>query len=223
MPKFKGSQMDAGQKRLLILVTVSVVVTIFCLVSAKALLSYASYHRHELAAKKAVIKQLEASIATANSLESQYQTFNGVNPNFIGGKNTTDPNASPPDGNNARLVLDALPSNYDFPALISSVSKILTNDGIASPGIAGSDLSATTSSAPSTKPTPVQIPLSINGSSSYGGVQNLIRDLERSIRPFDITTLNFGGTNSTISISAGLNTYFQPAKILGSGTTVEVK
>ena len=223
MPKFKGSQIDKSQKRLIILVSVSTVVTIFCLVSTKALLDYAGYHRHELAAKRAVIKQLEANIATANTLESQYQSFNSVNPNFIGGKNTADPNTSPPDGDNARLVLDGLPSKYDFPALISSVSKILTNAGIASPGIAGSDLSATTGSAPSASPSPVEIPLSINGLASYGGAQNLILDLERSIRPFYITTLDFGGTNSTISISVGLSTYFQPAKALGSGTMKEVK
>lgn len=223
MPKFKGPQMDDSQKRLIILVSLSTVVTIFCLVSAKALLDYASYHRHELSAKRAVVKRLEANIATANTLESQYQSFNSVNPNFIGGKNTTDPNTSPPDGDNARLVLDALPSKYDFPALISSVSKILTNDGIANLGIASSDLSATTSAAPVASPSPVEIPLNINGLTNYSGAQNLIRDLERSIRPFNITTLDFGGTNSTISISAGLSTYFQPAKILGTGTTTEVK
>jgi len=223
MPKFKGPQIDRAQERLIILVSLSVVVTIFCLVSAKALLDYASYHRHELAAKQLVIKQLEASITTANSLESQYTSFNSVNPNFIGGKNTTDPNASPPDGDNARLVLDALPSKYDFPALISSVSKILTNNSITSPGIAGSDLSATTVSTPSVTPTAVEIPLSINGLVSYAGAQNLIRDLERSIRPFNVTNLDFGGTNSTISISAGLTTYFQPAKVLGAGSTKEVK
>ena len=104
LPQFKGSQMDNSQKRLIILISLSVVVTIFCLVSSKALLDYASYHRHELAAKREVIKQLEANIATANSLAGQYQSFNSVNPNFIGGKNTTDPNTSPPDGDNARLV-----------------------------------------------------------------------------------------------------------------------
>lgn len=224
MPKFKASQkIDSGQKRLIILISLSTIVTIFSLVSTKTLLSYASYHRHELAAKKAVVKQLEANIATANSLQTQYQTFDSVNPNYIGGKNTTDPNTAPPDGDNARLVLDALPSNYDFPALISSVSKILTNDGIASPGIAGSDLSATTSSVATTKPSPVAIPLSINGLASYSSAQNLIRDLERSIRPFDVMTLDFGGTNSAIAFSAGLNTYFQPAKVLGAGGTKEVK
>lgn len=222
-PKFKGSQIDAAQKRLIILVALSVVVTIFCLVSTKALLDYASYHRRELSAKRAVIKQLEANIAIANNLGSQYQSFNSVNPNFIGGKNTTDPNTLPPDGDNARLVLDALPSKYDFPALISSVSKILTNAGIANPGIAGSDLGATVNIAPSVSPSPVEIPLSINGSASYTGAQNLIRDLERSIRPFNITTLDFGGTNSNVSISAGLTTYFQPAKALGASTTKEVK
>lgn len=223
MPKFKSSQIDKGQQRLIILVSLSTVVTIFCLVSAKTLLSNASYHRHELSAKQEVIKQIEANISTATTLESQYQSFNSVNPNFIGGKNTTDPNTSPPDGDNARLVLDALPSTYDFPALISSVSKILTNNAVASIGIAGNDLNATTGATPSVNPTPVEIPLSINGSTSYSAAQNLIRDLERSIRPFDITTLDFGGTNSTVSISAGLTTYFQPAKVLGAGTTKEVK
>lgn len=223
VPKFKRSQMDKTQKRLIILVSLSVVVTIFCLVSAKALLDYASYHRRELSAKRAVIKQLEINITTASTLESQYQSFNDINPNFIGGKNTTDPNTSPPDGDNARLVLDALPSKYDFPALISSVSKILTNNSVASPGIAGSDLSATLLSTPSVSPSPLEIPLSINGLASYAGAQNLIRDLERSIRPFNITTLDFGGTNSNISISVGLTTYFQPAKVLGTGSTKEVK
>ncbi len=223
LPKFKGQQMDNGERRLIIVICLSVVVTIFCLVSTRALLDYAGYHRHELAAKRAVINQLEANIATASSLEGQYQSFNSVNPNFIGGKNTTDPNASPPDGDNARLVLDALPSKYDFPALISSVSKILNNDGITSPGIAGTDLSATTSSAASVNPSPVAIPLSINGFTNYSGARALIADLERSIRPFDVTTLDFGGTNSTISISAGLTTYFQPSKVLGAGSTKEVK
>ncbi len=223
MPKFKGPTMDNSQKRLTILVSLSVVVTIFCLASTKVLLDFASYHRHELSAKRLVIKQLEANITTADNLKSQYQSFNSINPNFIGGKNTTDPNTSPPDGDNARLILDALPSKYDFPALISSVSKILAGDAIASPGIAGSDLSATTSAAPSASPSPIEIPLSINGLTSYAGAQNLIRDLERSIRPFNITTLDFGGSNSAISISAGLSTYFQPAKILGTGSTKEVK
>ena len=223
MPKFKGSQMDKGQKRLIILVSLSTIVTIFCLVSTETLIDYASYHRRELSAKRAVVKQLEANIATATTLESQYQSFNDINPNFIGGKNTSDPNTLPPDGDNARLVLNALPSKYDFPALISSVSKILTNDAVTNPGIAGTDLSATTASTPSVSPSPVEIPLSINGVASYTGAQNLIRDLERSIRPFNITTLDFGGSNSTISISIGLTTYFQPAKVLGIGSTKEVK
>jgi len=47
--------------------------------------------------------------------------------------------------------------------------------------------------------------------------------LEGSIRPFNVTTLEFGGSSASISLSAGLSTYFQPAKALGSGSTKEVK
>jgi len=223
LSKLKKADMDKNQTRLIMTVGIATVITIFCLVSTKALLAQASYHRSELAAKRAVIKQLKSNIDTAATLQTQYQAFNSVNPNFIGGKNVTEPNASPPDGDNARLVLNALPSKYDFPALISSVSKILSGAGMASPGIAASDMSATTDSTARVNPTPVEITLSLNGVTTYGGAQNLIRDLEGSIRPFNVTTLEFGGSSASISLSAGLSTYFQPAKALGSGSTKEVK
>src|SRR3989344_5561127 len=212
LSKLKKADMDKNQTRLIMTVGIATVITIFCLVSTKALLAQASYHRSELAAKRAVIKQLKSNIDTAATLQTQYQAFNSVNPNFIGGKNVTEPNASQPDGDNARLVLNALPSKYDFPALISSVSKILSGAGMASPGIAAR-----------VNPTPVEITLSLNGVTTYGGAQNLIRDLEGSIRPFNVTTLEFGGSSASISLSAGLSTYFQPAKALGSGSTKEVK
>lgn len=217
------NKLDKSKSRLLLFVGVATVVTIFSLVSAYALLDQANYHRKELNAKRAVIKQLEANIATSETLRTQYEIFNGVNPNFIGGKNSSDPNAAPPDGDNARLVLNALPSTYDFPALISSVSHILSGAGLANPGIAGSDQGATTPDAPIANPTPLEIPLSINGVTSYNGAQSLLKDLERSIRPFDVTSLQLGGSADSVSLSIGMTTYFQPAKDLGSSSSKEVK
>lgn len=217
----KGSKADKSQTKVVLVVGICTVVTIFSTVSAKSLLDQASYHRKELNAKNQVIKQLEDNIKTASTLQLQYQTFNTINPNLIGGKNTNDPNAAPPDGDNARLVLDALPSKYDFPALISSVAKVFS--GLSNPAIAGSDISATQSSEPVAKPAPVEILLSVNGLTNYAGAQVLLKDLERSIRPFDVTTLEFSGTHSNITISIGMKTYFQPAKLLGSGEVKEVK
>ena len=211
---FKSLPIDQSDKRTLTIVAIASAVTIFSLFSAKALLSQASYHRRELGAKRLALQQLQANVKIADSLQTQYQTFNTTNPNIIGGKNLTDPNATPPDGDNARVVLDALPSKYDFPALISSLAKILSNNGIGSPGIAGSDMAATIDNSSQVNPSPQPISLSLSGVSSYANAQSLIKDLERSIRPFDITSLQLGGNASSVSISAGLNTYFQPAKVL---------
>src|SRR5260221_219541 len=98
MPKFKATaKIDKSQKRLIVLVSLCTVITIFCLASTKALLDDATYHRHELAAKHAVIKQLEDNITKAAALETQYQNFNNANPNFIGGKKTTQPKAFSPN------------------------------------------------------------------------------------------------------------------------------
>lgn len=216
--KLRQLGLDRGQTRMLVTITLAVAVTIFSLLSAKALWSQASYHRHVLDAKRQAVKQLKANLDTVQTLKTQYDSFSSANPNAIGGKNVADSNATPPDGDNGRIVLNALPSKYDFPALISSVTKIMSISRISNPGIAGSDQSATINSQPTANPQPVEIPLSLSGLTTYSGAQNLVRDLERSIRPFDITKLQLSGSSASMSVSAQVTTYFQPAKILSSGS-----
>ncbi len=141
--------------------------------------------------------------------------FVGTNStNIIGGKNNPGPNASPPDGDNGRIVLDGLPLSYDFPALLTSVSKILTNNSIGGPAIGGSDQSSAVNSSSSANPSPAKIDLSISGSGGYHSAQTLVKDFERSIRPFDITKLSLSGSESNLAMSIGLSTYYQPAKSL---------
>lgn len=210
----KRLQIDKAQSTVLITVCVCTAVTIFSLISTKALLSQAAYHRKEINAKKAALKQINSNLAAASNLVSQYQTFNSSNPNAIGGKNSSDPSARPPDGTNSRVVLDALPSKYDFPALVSSMSSLLNSNAVASPSVSGTDQSSTVSAAPSTAPQPVPIPISLSGTSSYAGLQHLLKDIERSIRPIDITNLQMSGNASNISFSLQTNTYFQPPKTL---------
>lgn len=214
--------LDKAETKMILTVTVGAVVSVFCLVSAKALWSQAAYQRHVVNAKHETVNQLKSNLENIETLKTQYETFNKANPNIIGGKNVTDQNAVPPDGDNSRIVLNALPSKYDFPALISSVTYVLNANRITNPGIAGSDLADSVDNAAQANPQPVEIPLVISGLSSYGGAQNLIKDFERSIRPFDVTKVQLSGTSASLSITASLTTYFQPGKILSTGTK-EVK
>lgn len=218
----KKIEMDKTQSRSILVMAGLVAVLVFCLVGSKQLLSLATYQRNVIHARNDALKQINQNVSTANGLIQSYQVFNNTDPNIIGGKNINDPSASPPDGTNSRIVLDALPSKYDFPALISSVYKIMGNNNIRSPSISASDQSQTLNDRPSANPQPVAIPLSLSGNGSYPAVLALIKDLERSIRPFDVTTLQLTGSNSNMSFNMTVNTYYQPAKVVDT-TEREVK
>ena len=205
---------DKSDSNLYLVVIISVIVTIFSLASTKALLDQASYQRRVINARQATVKQLRSNLQDAKSLAEQYAIFNSGTTNAIGGKNSSDPNVVPPDGDNARIILNALPSNYDFPALISSMAKILADDQIGTPSVGGNDQSAQIDSNPEANTSPIAIPLTISGTTNYSSTQKLVRDLERSIRPFDITSLQLNGNNDNMSLSLEMNTYFQPAKKL---------
>lgn len=208
------------RSNLMAIVIAAVVVSVFCLVSARQLASQISFQGRVLGSKHQAVKQLQANLAASKTLIDQYNNvFEGNDPmNMIGGRNTTDPNSAPPDGDNARIVLDSLPQSYDFPALLTSVYNIMASDGIASPNISGTDQSATTSSAPSTNPQPVEIDFSVSGSSSYANVQKLVKDFERSIRPFNITNMQVSGSDASMQFSFNMATYFQTAMTFQNGS-----
>lgn len=222
LPKSMQAQIGKAQSSQLLVVTVAAVVTIFCLVSAKALLSQGAYQRHVINERHKAVNQLKDNITAANQLVNQYNSvFENSGPsNVIGGRNDSSTKAVPPDGDNGRIVLDALPSSYDFPGLVSSLSKILNSDNVQNPSVGGSDEGATLASTPSATPQPVSISVPVSGTTNYGGLQKLLNDLSRSIRPYDITNLQISGTVSSISFNLQMNTYYQPAKSLDVGSKV---
>lgn len=216
----KHVKIDKAQSSMLGVTMVATIITVFCLVSIKALLAEFRFQAHVISARHAAVKQLQANVQVARQLAGQYNdVFIGSSPtNAIGGKNDPSPNAVPPDGDNGRIVLDGLPATYDFPALLTSLSKLLAQDGIGSPSIGGTDQSQTANNQPSSNPQPSNIDVTISGTGSYSNAQSLIKDLERSIRPFDITKLTLNGSDANMSVSLAVSTYYQPAKTLNLNT-----
>ena len=117
--------------------------------------------------------------------------------------------------NNSKIVLDALPSEYDFPALATSLEKILTEGGYNIESIAGTDneLSLNSGSG-SQSPVPVEIPFSISVSGTYDKIKNLPVDLERSIRPIYISSMQVSGSASNAKLIIDAKTFYQPGKTL---------
>lgn len=209
----KEIKIDKTNSSALAIVAVSVAIVVFCLFSAKALLTQGAYQRRVVNAKQDTVEQLETNIESAKTLTSQYDVFEKANPNAIGGKSDVPDNAVPPDGKNSRIVLDALPISYDFPALISSLNKLLDLNRMENKSIGGSDQGMSFTSDPSGNPQPVTIQaIPLSGTSNSGRIKNLLLDLERSTRPYDVTSMQINGSNSNMTLVLNLNTYYQPAK-----------
>jgi hypothetical protein len=216
----KHMQIDKANNMINIVVAASSLIITFSFMSTKALMSQSSYQHKAIAQKNKAAAELKANVSAANTLKTQYDVFEQANPNIIGGQGGNNPGDGPTDGDNARIVLDALPSQYDFPALTSSLEKIVTSINVTPEGITGSDSgdavnSASGSGSGTSQPTPIAFSVSVT--SAYIDSLSLIKDFERSIRPFDITSLTLSGNATKMDVSLQANTYYQPGVSLQIG------
>jgi cytoskeletal protein RodZ len=213
--KGKRVEIDKEQSMIMLVVGIATIITIFCLIGTKALLSQAAYQRRVTSVRHQTEKQITADISNANTLTKQFNdVFEGSSTNIIGGQSSADDSAPPPNGNNSRIVLDALPTSYDYPALLTSISKLLNDDGIGQPSITGSDQSSTADNTPLPNPQPVNIDVSLTGNGTYDSIKKFVTDLERSIRPINVTKLSMSGNESNMTLSINFTTYYQVAKSL---------
>jgi hypothetical protein len=188
-------------------------VTIFCLVAAKTVFSQNSYQSRVVAAKEKAHKQLQANLKAFDSLSTSYRIFDSKSPNIIGGSTTgTGDN----DGTNSKLILDALPSSYNFPALTSSLEKILSDRGLKVSAITGTDDEVNQqSNTSSPTPQPVEMPFTFTiNNANYTSISQLTDALQHSIRPIQVDTLNLSGGVNDMTATFTAHTYYQPAKSL---------
>lgn len=218
-PSGKRNLIDKANTRMVAYVGVAAFLLVFSAVATKTLASQIKYQNHVISAKKKARNQLQADIAATSTLKSSYDKFVSQTPNVIGG----DPQGTAQkDGNNAKIVLDALPSGYDFPGLATSLDNLLSaQNNVHINSITGTDDEvAQGSNESSADPQPVPIPFSVSVSSDYGGVQNVIGVFEHSIRPMQIQTMNLSGNTGNITMTLTAQTYYQPAKSLNTRTEI---
>ncbi len=203
---------DKANTRVVTYVSVAAFVLVFSLVSTKTLIGQAAYQNKIISGKRTAVNQLKSDITATGELKTAYDAFTGTAQNVIGGNSDS---AGPKDGSNAKIVLDALPSSYDFPGLTSSLESLLGSQGVTIQSIAGTDdqvnQGANQSSA---TPQPVPIPFTFSVEGGYANMQAVIGSLEKSIRPMQIQTIDISGNNGNMKMDVGAQTFYQPAKSL---------
>src|ERR1019366_8169533 len=131
---------DKANTRIVAVTAAAAFLTVFSLVAAKSLFSQASYQNRVINAQRKALSQVKADQNAVSSLVSSYNAFVSQPQNILGGDPLSTANSN--DGNNAKIILDALPGSYDFPALTTSLEKMLTSQSVTIDSITGTDESA---------------------------------------------------------------------------------
>lgn len=213
----KRIQINKANTTMVIVVAIAAFVVAFSFVASRALWISRSYQNRVIVAKEQAADQLAANIAAADELKTAYQAFVSTPDNVIGGNSG---GTGERDGDNAKIILDSLPSKYDFPALATSMENILKSKNYKIESISGSDDEIAQASAENPESAPVEMPFEVSATGSFTSVEDLLKIFERSIRPIKVQTVELSGTNSELTATVNAITYYQPEKTLNIKTKV---
>jgi len=232
---------ERANSTIVVIVGVAAFVTAFSLVASRSLLAKRSYQAKVIAAQEKARDQLHHNIEAVDTLKTSYQEFVSRPENIIGGNSTGQGER---DGDNAKIILDALPSKYDFPALAASLEKILADRNYRIRSITGTDNEATqnddgqaaaaapqtnstapvpnnaaqqqvTQTATSTETAAVDMQFELSAEGAYGSMIELLSVFQNSIRPLYVQKLSFSAQDGgVVELTINGNSYYQPEKSL---------
>lgn len=204
----KYLKIDKANSAILAATSVAAFILVFTLFALSAMWDIRDYQLRVIDQKEETRDILIDNFEVANVLDQSYQAFIAPPENIIGGSSEGEGSR---DGDNARIVLDALPSRYDFPALATSVEAILSEQGLRINDISGSDEELVRADLDADEP--IEIPFGFSIAGEYDQIQLLTDAIERSIRPFRFQQIEIRADSSDeIRLEASLVTYFQPEK-----------
>ncbi len=215
----KRIQIDKTNRFMVGSIAIASFITVFCLMASRALISQQSYQSRVIKQKGVAVKQLQSNITATKSLVTAYSNFVSQSDNVLGG-NPSGTGSN--DGDNAKIILDALPSKYDFPALATSLQGLLSGQGAKINGITGTDDELKQLNSSSPNPQPVEIPFQVTVAGPPSTIQNVIAAMQRSIRPIQIQTITFTADQTNLQATISAKTFYQPEKSL-TITTKEIK
>lgn len=211
----KHSEIDKNQAIIFAILAVASFIVVFSGFTLRALFAQQQYQSAVITEKEQALEEIEDSLASAEGLQRAYTAFISQPENIIGGFSEGEGEQA---GDSARIVLDALPSQYDFPAFITSVEQILLRQQITIDTISGADEELELRDIESDEP--IQIPLSVGFTGNYEAIQNTVAALEASIRPFSFQTIGLQGDDENLRVEMRGHSYFQPGKEFRVGSRV---
>ena len=191
----RREQVKKAGSTVFIAVAIAAVIVMFSFMSIKFLWERKTYNDRVITAKTKARDDIRNNLTNLDKLAEQFPSL--------------DASAS----TNSKVILHALPPVYDYAALASSIDSLAVISGVSSDTSVGEDLSASSLSTASTS-SPVEIPISLEVKGNYASVRKYIENLERSIRPINVTNVAYTGTNASLTLTLQAVTYYQPSRSL---------
>lgn len=205
----KKAQISQAKSSAVIWACAAAFVLAFTAISANTLVSRIGYQNKVIGAKKDALEQLDANLAARDGLVDAYEVFNSGQQNVIGGSTS---GTTERDGDNAKIMLDALPSVYDFPQLVTGIEGVALSQNVSITSMSGTDDQVTQSQETgSAQPEPVPMPFMVAVEGPYAQVQSFVRALEVSIRPIKVTAVSFTAGDGNVTATITAESYYQPA------------
>lgn len=204
---------DKANVQVVAITGVAAFVTVFCIFASQAVWELNGYQSRVIEKKQAAHNKLQENVENYKKLKRDYTRFNNSNPNIIGGNKDGQGDR---DGDNSKIIIDALPSKYDYPALASTLEKIIIDNGGKLSNITGTDDEvAQGPNVASGQPNAVDIPFTFSiADTNYTTVTGINDVLQRSIRPIVIDSMEISGATKEMTLTIEAHTQFQPAKSL---------
>lgn len=206
----KRIALDKANTTTTIIVGVSVFISIFSLVAVKNLYSQMRYQSKVTSKKEKTLAQTKVNIHEEETLVKAYEEFSSTGTNIIGGN---PKGGGDKDGENAKIVLDALPSKYDYPALTSSMDKLLKSNGFTLTSITGTDQEASESeNSGGVDPEAVEIPFMLESTVNVNDGTKFLELFEKSIRPIVVNKVTLTSRAGNVKVTLDAKTFYQPEK-----------
>lgn len=199
----KHTLIEKANSTMVVMAVVAAIIVSFSIVISKFMIDQISYNNRVIGAKEDVRDVINENIVTADELSKSLSALEASD-NLIKAQGSKK---------NSVVVLDALPSKYDFPAIATSMALLAESTGVTLDNFGGSDNEAS-AEQDAAEPTTTEIPFEVTVKGSYGEVQEFIRNLEFSIRSMDIQTIAYGGSDAELEAELEINTFYQPSKNL---------
>ena len=201
----KRQQIQSASRTMFLWVAIAAVAVSVCAVSAQFFFQKFTYNNRVIGAKIKAADTLKKNIENAAQLKTEIDAL-------VGNQDLASVKVNQDDTNN-KVILDALPSVADSTALATSLQQaILSRSSVTIENITVPSLQTTEGAEASDTAAPVEQPFSISVSGSYDKIRAMLLDLERTIRPMKLNTINLSGGDAAMRVDVEGVTYFQPAK-----------